>query len=206
MIELTVKKIGVIGTTITSVTPFSSLFQETEMHALKAEGQDTRFFYKDHEYVVDETYATIKALIQLLTTTQGFEKEIWGLFDATGGKNTGTHDIVDPVTLVAIELPIGARVFDGFYIVETTFTSAGADAGTIALGYATDGAAALKAAVAISDGSNPWDAGTAALIPVGTAATLTAKTTAQRKVQAVVAAQNLTAGKLKVCLKYVIVP
>lgn len=205
MLELTVKKIvppgGGSGTTFG--TPYSEVFQASEMHNVKAIGQDTFFKYKDHEYLVDEPYATVKSLLSI---AQGNVKELWGVFDATGGKATGTHDVLDPATGEAIELPIGARVINGFYNVTTTFTSAGSDAGTIALGYASDGAAALKAAVAISDGANPWDAGTKALIPVGTAATVTVKTTAARKVQAVVATQNLTAGVMKIYLQYVIEP
>jgi hypothetical protein len=200
-IKLTVKQINTVP-----YTAYEQLFDESQMQLTRASGQDTIFTYLNREYVVDETFAQVQALVDLQTSTSGNSKEIWGEFDATGGKAIGTHNFLDPITGVAITLPPNAYVTDGFYVVNTTFTSAGADAGTIALGIATDAAAGLKAAVAISDGTNPYDAGKFAIIPVGTVATFAAITTAERNVIAVVATQNLTAGVMKICLKYSVLP
>ena len=103
----------------------------------------------------------------------------------------------------AFLLPNHSYVVRSWYEVITTFTSAGADAGTIALGYDTDGAAAVKAAIAISDGTNPWDAGNHEGIQVGTVAAFGAKTTDNRAVEATVAVDALLAGKLYLFIEYV---
>lgn len=201
--QLSVKKIQTAtnqGTTF--ATPLTMAFNIRYIGAIGGT-TDANFEYNSKTYTVDETYAQVVAMVQVVN---GAEMLIWGVFDATAGKAVGTFDILDPLSGAAIKLPANARVTQAVYIVETTFVSAGADAGTIALGYPTDGAAAIKVAVAISDGTNPYDAGTFATIPVGTAATWTAKTTAERNLQAVVAVQALTAGKLKIAVKYVVVP
>lgn len=100
-------------------------------------------------------------------------------------------------------LPMGAIVVGGFIQVNTTFTSAGADAGTIAISI--EGANDIVSAIAISDGSNPWDAGKHAIIPKANTpeSTSITTTTATRKITATVAVQNLTAGKATIMLYYV---
>jgi hypothetical protein len=207
MIQLTVKKVGKVGDTGTTVTPYSSMFQELKMDEIRADGQDTLFSYGDKEYTVDETYAQVSALLTILTTTKSNVKELWGVIDfANAGSGTiATHDVLDPITLVAIKVPKGAIIVNGFAFIKTTFTSA-TDAATIALGIETDSAAGLKAAIAISNGANPWDAGKTALIPVGTAATALSGILAERKVQYTVAVEALTAGKMLVLLQYVTDP
>jgi len=107
------------------------------------------------------------------------------VFNATGGKAIGTHE------LVGGSLPSGAVIVQRDYYVITTFTSA-TDAGTIALGVTTQDDNCLKTAVAISDGANPYDAGV--FIPAVPAAAI--MTTAARTLCAVVAVEALTAGKL----------
>lgn len=104
-------------------------------------------------------------------------------------------------------LPDNSIITFGFYNVVTTFTSA-ADSATISLGVATDDVAGLKAAVAISDGANPWDAAnSAAIIQTGGDATENSvKSTAARSIDATVAVQALTAGKLYLYLEYVTLP
>lgn len=115
-------------------------------------------------------------------------------FDATAGKAVGSHAL-------GVTVPDNAVVTQAWYDVVTTFTSAGADAGTVAL--QVEGANDLVVAVAVSDGGNPWDAGIHACIPVGSAAT-SVKTTAARALTAVVAGQALTAGKLVLFVEYMV--
>lgn len=117
-------------------------------------------------------------------------------FDATAGKSTAAHGL-------GVTLPDNAIVTRAWYEVITTFTSA-ADTATIALGVPTDGAAGIKAAVAIGDGGNPWDAGNHDGIQDGAAANFLAKLTAARELTATVAVQALTAGKLILYCEYVV--
>ena len=104
-------------------------------------------------------------------------------------------------------LPANARVWDGFYVVITTFASPTSDAATISLGHADD-VAGIKAAVAISDGTNPYDSGTTpkAIIQVGTVAAAGEKTTAARTINATIGVEAVTAGKLYLFLEYVVTP
>lgn len=117
-------------------------------------------------------------------------------FDATGGKAIGAHGL-------GVTLPDNAIVTRSWYEVLETFTSED-DSATIALGVPTDGAAGIKAAVAISNGANPWDAGNVEGIQTGTAANFLTKLTAARELTATVAVQALTAGKLILHGEYVI--
>lgn len=91
-------------------------------------------------------------------------------------------------------IPDNAVVWVESYDVLTTATSAGADAGTMKLGLATDGD--LTTAIAISDASNPWDEGAFSRIAGGLATPLTKKTTGARTFVLTVADQNVTAGKI----------
>lgn len=113
-------------------------------------------------------------------------------FDATDGKVIGTH-------LLDAYIPDNALIIRTGYEVLTTFTSA-TDAGTIALGVATD--VTFRSALAISNGANPFDAGLFAGAQTGYANA--GKTTAQRQLQAVVAVEALTAGILRVYAEWVL--
>ncbi len=97
-------------------------------------------------------------------------------------------------------LPDNARVIACIVDVITTFTSAG-DTATIAL--KVEGANDLVSALAINDGDDPWDAG-GGTIPVPDLQDMSTqpKTTQARQVSAVVATQDLTAGKLQGYLLY----
>lgn len=113
-------------------------------------------------------------------------------------------------------IPATAIITGAYYLVNTTFTSA-TDAATIAL--KVEGANDLKAAIAISDASNVWDAGIHGCLPgayaertvAGDTAVLDAaskaasfiKTTATRELIATVAVEALTAGKLTLFVEYV---
>ena len=197
MIKLTVKT---INTAV--VTPYEQLFDANDMELTRASGQDTLFYYLGKEYVVDETFAQVQSLLDM---AGGSAQELWAKFDATGGKSIATHNLVDPVTGVDVVLPANAIVTDGFYAVTTTFTSA-TDAATISLGIATNDVAGLKAAIAISNGANPYDAGNKVIIQDGAIANFSEITTAERKLEAIVAVEALTAGVLLLNLKYVIRP
>lgn len=125
------------------------------------------------------------------------------VFDATGGKAIGTYTL-NTIDKKTFKLPDNARIVRSYYEVQTTFTSA-TDAATISLGVPTDDVAGIKAAVAISNGANAWDAGLVEGIQTGTMATAGEKTTsATRTVQAIVAVEALTAGKFALVIEYVI--
>lgn len=127
-------------------------------------------------------------------TASGVLVTLRGSLDASAGLAIGSHN-------VGISLPIGAIVHQSWVDVITTFTSA-ADTATIAIGIPTDDVAGIFAAIAINDGSNPWDAGLHAGIQNGTVANFSNKTTAAREVQANVAVQALTAGVMNVFVTY----
>lgn len=93
-------------------------------------------------------------------------------------------------------IPDNALVWCDSYEVMTTLTSA-SDAATLTLGFATDGN--LFLGIAISDGTNPWDSGTAILgMKALTSANLSPKKlTGARTLQVTVAGgENVTAGKV----------
>lgn len=113
-----------------------------------------------------------------------------------GGKLVGTYDLT-------IELPVNAIVIRSWYDVTETFQSR-TDAATIAIGIETDDAAGIVAAVAISDGTNPWDQGYHEGIQTGTAATASEKATDARTVQLTIGAEDLTFGALVLFLEYVV--
>jgi hypothetical protein len=115
---------------------------------------------------------------------------------AVDGGAIGNIDL--PVTL-----PDKAIILDGLYDVVTTFTTAGADAGTIALTMGAQAANMLVVAIAVSNGANAWDAGLHDIVPVGTAATAV-KLTAARAVRIVIGGQAVTAGKLIGFLRYLV--
>lgn len=115
-------------------------------------------------------------------------------FDATAGKAIGVHNL-------SITLPTGAYVINGHLTVGTTFTSA-TDAATIAVGIAVDDTAGIVAPIAISDASNPWDAGDHNLIQTGAAANYSEHCTAARAVIVTVGAEALTAGVFTVYIYY----
>ena len=136
-------------------------------------------------------------------------------FDATGGKAIASYG-------TGLVIPKGAIVTDCYYNVKTTFTTASADAGTIALTIASDGD--VKAAIAVSDASDVWDAGihcgligspavgsNASTLDAGTALIYTARKassllllTENKELTVTVATQALTAGVMDIFVEYVI--
>lgn len=97
--------------------------------------------------------------------------------------------------LIGLTFPVGFFVTRAYYKVQTTFTSA-TDAATIAIGFLVDDVAGIKAAVAISNGANPWDAGNVEGIQTGTAANFGEVLTAARQVCFTTGVEVLTAGRL----------
>lgn len=117
---------------------------------------------------------------------------------------------------LGVTIPSGAVVTKAEYVVNTTFTSA-TDAATIALTLQSAGD--LKAAIAISDATNVWDAGLRGCLPgnyaldgnaltaIAMAAARAASeiaTTAERELTATVAVEALTAGELTLYVEYYI--
>jgi hypothetical protein len=120
---------------------------------------------------------------------------------------------------LGVYLPTKAIILRAWVDVVTTFTSAGADAGTIAIhAQAADD---IIAAIAISDSTNVWDAGVhgskigypnlgadaahdSAVEVAALFAGTMVKTTAIRELTATVAVQALTAGKANIYVEYVI--
>jgi hypothetical protein len=139
------------------------------------------------------------------------------IFDTAGKDSAGVSNKTVAAHGTGVYLPIGAIVTDAWFDVKTTFTSAGADAGTIATSVV--GAGDINAAIAISDASNVWDAGLHgsvagtqaldgnALTSIASAAANAAtmiKCTAEKEITVTVATQALTAGKMAIFVEYFI--
>ena len=92
-------------------------------------------------------------------------------------------------------LPNNLVVCQSAYNVETTCTSEGADAGTMAI-TSTD--VTVNAAIAISDGTNPYDAGSFEGDHQWDTPGGWEKTTSRQELNFVIAVQNFTAGKFTV--------
>jgi hypothetical protein len=104
---------------------------------------------------------------------------------------------------LGVTLPDNAIVIGGFVDVVTTATTAGADAGTMAIHVQT--ANDIVSAVAVSNGANPWDEGLHAIVPkANTPESTGIKLTAAREVTATIAGQAFTAGKFHVFLYYLV--
>lgn len=108
---------------------------------------------------------------------------------------------------LGVTLPDNALIRRAWYEVITTFTSA-TDAATVALNIPTDGD--LVDAIAISDGTNPWDAGLHDIVNAANVAenvdapTGYLKLTGAREVSLVIATEDLTAGKAIFFIDYVV--
>jgi len=119
---------------------------------------------------------------------------------------------------LGVYLPVGAIITNSWLDVITTFTTAGADAGTIAI--QAQAANDIVSAIAVSAAGDVWDAGirgglhgsSAMATVAGDTTVLDAarkalsylKLTAEREISVVVGGQALTAGKMIVFVEYVI--
>ena len=118
---------------------------------------------------------------------------------------------------LGVFIPAKAFITRAWVDVVTTFTSAGADAGTIALSI--EAADDVVAAVAISTAGDVWDAGAhgskigfpnfgadaahdSAVEVAALFAATYLKTTVEREITATVASQALTAGKANIFVEY----
>ena len=130
------------------------------------------------------------------TGALGIRKSATVLYDFSVDEGTeGTIALTGAPTI-----PDNAVVWVESYDVIATCTSA-TDAATIALQLPTDGV--LTTAIAISDGSNPWDAGVFVGVQGGLASPLPKKTTAARVPSLLTAGgEDLTAGKIVFQLGY----
>lgn len=144
------------------------------------------------------------------------DKTIAVTFKASGTDSSGAACSAIGAHGLGVYIPSGATIKEAWYRVNTTFVSNGGDAGTIALSSG-EGAGDLKAAIAISDGTNVWDAGNRMCLPgnfaldgnaltaIAMAAAKAASyitTTAEREVTATVAVQTLTDGELTLYITY----
>lgn len=103
---------------------------------------------------------------------------------------------------LGVFIPANAIIVDSLIQVITTCKTADADAGTMAISVLN--ANDIVSAIAVSDASNPWDAGLHAGVPVGSAATSIALSTTAKEITATIATKAFTAGKFNVFLQYVI--
>lgn len=113
--------------------------------------------------------------------------------------------VVGAINLRNATLPVRARVTRAWYEVLTTLRSA-TDASLVGLSIPGDDVAGILTPIAISDASNPWDAGIHAAIQNGLISNISEKTTASRNVQITLAGEALTAGKVVVFLEYTVLP
>lgn len=211
LIVLTVTKMN--GDTVTS---FSQQFFPELMRDVKINSAGTAlsFAYPNAtgwDSYESTSYTSLSVFNSAVTLASPSGTQTYvGVYDPsanTSQRAIGSHNFLD-ANGNALILPDNTRVWDGYYEVITTFTSA-TDAATISLDIATDDVAGLKAAIAISNGANPWDAAApAAIIQVGTVAAISEKTNSAsgRAVQATVAVEALTAGKVYLVLFCVTTP
>lgn len=139
------------------------------------------------------------------------------VFDTAGVDSSGAANTTIAAHGLGVYIPAKAVITNAWYDVVTTFTTASADAGTIALSVQSAGD--LKAAIAVSAAGDVYDEGirgtlvgnpsldgnarTAIAGAAAVAATFI-KTTAERELTVTVAGQVLTAGKLVLHVEYYI--
>ena len=128
-------------------------------------------------------------------TSLGFVRVAQAGFDTTpaANKTVGAKPL-------GITIPANSLIIGGGYDVLTTFTTASADAGTIAIH--AQAANDLVTATAVSAGGNIWDQGRHDIVPDGTGSTAV-KTTTAKEVTLTVGGQALTAGLLNVWVIYI---
>lgn len=123
------------------------------------------------------------------------------LFDTGANDAAGVSNTTIAAHSTGVTLPIHAIVVGGFIDVNTLFTSAGGNAGTIAI--SVEGANDIISAAAVS-GAPYSTIGRKAITPkANTPESTSVKTTAARAITCTVAGQILTAGKLTGYLYYI---
>lgn len=132
------------------------------------------------------------------TVGLGAKRIAYAVFDPSavaGDRTVAAHAL-------GTAIPDDAFVTAAWYWVETTCTSA-TDAGTIAISI--EGADDVVSAIAISDGTNPWDTSAKPVegVPKLETTSTWLATTAARQITATVAVEALTAGKVHIWAEYV---
>lgn len=145
-------------------------------------------------YVTDHVRAGIDNAFQRMEHG-GYTLKLCYDFDVDGGAQ-GVYTLGTTEDVV----PKDAFVYKAWYVVEDTLTSA-TDAATVKIGI-TGQDDVIKAATAISDGTNPWDAGLHDGDADGTATNASTRTDEDRSVILTIGDEDLTAGKLCVYVKY----
>lgn len=140
------------------------------------------------------------------------------IFDTAANDSSGVANTTVATHGTGVYLPANAVIMNAWIDVITTFTTASADAGTIAAGY-TGAAGAFVAAIAVSAAGDVWDSGvrgslvanpsldgnsrTAIVGAAAIAATLI-KLSAEKEIIVTVGGQALTAGKMAIFVEYYI--
>lgn len=151
-------------------------------------------------------------------STLGVKYCATAVFDSAGTDSSGVANTTVASHGLGVYLPANAVIVNAFYDVSTTFATASADAGTIALGY-TGATGAFVAAIAVSAAGDVWDQGVrgtligtpaldgnsrTAIVGAAAVAAAMTKITAEKELVATVAGQVLTAGKLVLFVEYYI--
>jgi hypothetical protein len=168
-------------------------------------------FYPGSFPVVIDMEAGVKLAGTLVTSTAAELNLVDGV-SAPGADGLGmlrvaraTYDFAEHGGAISainlgVTIPDNAIVVGGFVDVVTTCTTAGADAGTMAIHVQT--ANDIVAAVAVSAATD-WDAGIRPIVPkANTPESTGIKLTANRAITATIATQAFTAGKFTVFLYY----
>jgi len=170
-------------------------FKTYATHALRL--ADTTLVAADIGKIVrvsaDNSYWVVLSATPTFRRVDAHQHEI--IIDMSSGFTVAAS----PVDL-GFRLPDNATIVRAWYEVVTTIASA-TTAATLGLGVATDDATGIKAAIVISDAS--WAAGYQDAVPDGTAANFTTKSTAIRAIQATVAVEDITAGKVYLWIEYI---
>lgn len=144
-------------------------------------------------------------------------KHARAIFDFSGTDSAGNSNATAGSHGLGVFLPAKAVVTRAFYQVQTTFTDGSDDSATIAAKVTSTGD--LVAAIAISDASNPWDAGMHGCLPgayaertvagdtaiadaASQAASWIGPLSAEKELTITTAVHTLTAGRLILWVEY----
>ena len=128
-------------------------------------------------------------------TNLGVQRTALGVYDFAVDGGTGA-------IAISAAIPDNAIIQRVDYEVITTFTSPTSDAATIALSI--NSANDLVTAVDIADSGSPFDAGAPVVTAVTGATAAFVKLTAARQVTLTIGVEDVTAGKMRVYVQYVL--
>lgn len=166
------------------------------------------YFIATRKDELGSSFSDLERTVQDVSYGNVFKKAVLAYdFDIDGAVavSDGTVNLRLDGTSTEFTLPANAQIVNAFYKVTTTFTSA-TDAAALSLGIPTDDAEGIVAEALISAATD-WDATTkvTACIQVGTAATASEATTAERNIvlKNGDASEATTAGALKLYIEYI---